>query len=125
MSEQAHIHADLAGLSVNVLLRVFGREAGDAHYRIKRQKLIAFNPYTRRIIRTPLRRKYMKRDPIVEEIHKIREKILDECDGDIEKLMDRLKARESKDKARIIKLTKQKKKIPINEHITSASVRHR
>ena len=63
----------------------------------------------------------MERDPIVEEIHKIREKILDECDGDIEKVMDRLKARESKDKARIIKLTKQKEKIQINEHITNRS----
>ena len=64
----------------------------------------------------------MKRDPIVEEIHKIREKILDECDGDIEKLMDRLKARESKDKARIIKLTKQKN-IQINKHITKNSLK--
>ena len=44
----------------------------------------------------------MKKDPIVEEVHQIREKLLNECGGDIEVLMDRLKARESKDKDRII-----------------------
>ena len=40
----------------------------------------------------------MKNDPIVEEIHRIREKMLDECGGDMEKLMDRMKSRESEAK---------------------------
>lgn len=44
----------------------------------------------------------MKKDSIVEEIHQIREKILDECGGDLEKFMDRLKAREFKDAAQLI-----------------------
>ena len=44
----------------------------------------------------------MRKDPIVEEIHQIREKILDECGGDLEKFMDHLKAREFKDKAQLI-----------------------
>ena len=44
----------------------------------------------------------MKKDPIVEEIHKIREQILLDCGNDIEKLMDRLKDRESKDKDRLV-----------------------
>ena len=44
----------------------------------------------------------MKHDPIVEEIHKIREKLLDECEGDLEKLMDRLKAAETQDRSRMV-----------------------
>ena len=47
-------------------------------------------------------REYMKKDPIVEEIHQIRERLLDECGGDIEALMDRLKAREVEDRDRVI-----------------------
>jgi hypothetical protein len=54
----------------------------------------------------------MNTDPIVEEIHQIREKMLEECGGDIEKLMDRLKLRESKDKNRLVSLRIPKKKAP-------------
>jgi hypothetical protein len=46
----------------------------------------------------------MKRDPIVEEIHQIRQKLLDECEGDLEKLMDRLKAAERQDHGRMVSL---------------------
>ncbi len=53
----------------------------------------------------------MKKDPIVEEIHQIRERLLDECGGDIEVLMDRLKAREVKDKNRIISCKRLKGKV--------------
>lgn len=41
-------------------------------------------------------------DPIVAEIHRTREKLLQECDGDIEKLMDRLASREEADRARVL-----------------------
>jgi hypothetical protein len=44
----------------------------------------------------------MNKDPIVEEIHRIREKMLEECGGDLEKLMDRLKTRESRHKDRLV-----------------------
>jgi len=44
----------------------------------------------------------MKKDSIVEEIHQIREKILDECGSDLEKFMDHLNAREFKDAAQLI-----------------------
>ncbi|GEM_PF-3666763 len=33
----------------------------------------------------------MKNDPIVNEIYKVRAKMLDACNGDLEKLMDQLK----------------------------------
>ncbi len=41
-------------------------------------------------------------DPIVAEIHKTREKLLEECGGDIEKLMDRLASREEADRSRVV-----------------------
>jgi hypothetical protein len=44
----------------------------------------------------------MNKDPIVEEIHRIREKMLEECGGDLEKLMDQLKENESKHKGRLV-----------------------
>ena len=44
----------------------------------------------------------MTKDPIVEEIRRIRRKLLEECDGDIEKLMDRLKKMESDHRGNVV-----------------------
>ena len=44
----------------------------------------------------------MKRDPIVEEIHQIRQKLLDECGGDLNQLMARYKAAEIQDRDRLV-----------------------
>ena len=44
----------------------------------------------------------MKRDPIVEEIHQTRQKLLKECGGDLNLLMDRLKAAEIQDRSRVV-----------------------
>ena len=44
----------------------------------------------------------MEKDPILEEIHETRQKLLNECDGDLTKYMDRLKADELTDKERIV-----------------------
>lgn len=46
----------------------------------------------------------MKDDPIVAEIHRIREQILNACDGDLDKLMDRLKAAEDRDRDRVVSM---------------------
>ena len=46
-------------------------------------------------------------DPFVDEIHKVREKLLEESGGDLEKLMDRLQAREQEDSSRIVKDLKE------------------
>lgn len=48
-------------------------------------------------------------DPIVEEIHKIREKILEECDGDLDKYFDRLKAGNAKYGDRLITIEEFKR----------------
>ena len=36
----------------------------------------------------------MNRDPVVDEVHQIRQKLLDECGGDLDRLLDRVKAGE-------------------------------
>ena len=44
----------------------------------------------------------MKRDPIVEEIHQTRQKLLEECGGDLNQLMERFKAAEIQDRGRLV-----------------------
>ena len=44
----------------------------------------------------------MARDPIVEEIHGIRRKMLEECGGDFDKLFDRLMAAQKRRKGRLV-----------------------
>ena len=44
----------------------------------------------------------MKRDPIIEEIHQTRQKLLQECGGDLNQLMDRFKAAEIQDRSRMV-----------------------
>jgi hypothetical protein len=42
-------------------------------------------------------------DPFVDEVHEIREKLLKECDGDLDKLMDRLQLREQENHSRVVR----------------------
>ncbi len=44
----------------------------------------------------------MNRDPIVEEVHRIRERMWDECGGDLDRLMEFLRAGEAEHRDRII-----------------------
>ncbi len=44
----------------------------------------------------------MKLDPIVEEIHQTRQKLLEECGGDLSQLMERFKAAEIQDRGRLV-----------------------
>lgn len=44
----------------------------------------------------------MKEDPILEEIHRTRKKLLEQSDGDMQKLMDRLKYLEGDERDRIV-----------------------
>ena len=54
----------------------------------------------------------MNEDPVVEEIHRIREKMLEDCGGDLERLMDRMKNHESRHKDRLISPKDFKKNTP-------------
>lgn len=53
----------------------------------------------------PPREEIMNRDPIVEEIHRTRQKILDECKSDLDQMLDRLKAAEVQDRRRVVTTT--------------------
>ncbi len=44
----------------------------------------------------------MLKDPIVEEIHQVRKQMLAECDGDLERLLARLREREAEDASRVV-----------------------
>ncbi len=44
----------------------------------------------------------MKHDPIVEEIHQIRQTMLAECHGELDQLLDRLQAAEAQDQIRMV-----------------------
>jgi len=41
-------------------------------------------------------------DPIVQEVHEIRRRILEQCNGDLDRLIERIKAAESKDRDRLV-----------------------
>ena len=44
----------------------------------------------------------MIRDPIVEEIHQVREKLLADCNDDLDKLLDRYQSSEDQDHTRVV-----------------------
>jgi hypothetical protein len=44
----------------------------------------------------------MNHDPIVEEIHQVRQRMLAECDGDLDRLLDQLQAAESLEGDRMV-----------------------
>jgi len=54
----------------------------------------------------------MINDPIVDEVRETRRRILEECGGDLNRLIDRLKAAEVQDKSRLVTLDHvQKQKV--------------
>jgi len=53
----------------------------------------------------------MKDDPIVAEVHRTRARLLAECGGDLDQLMDRLHQQENGGEARLIKSAEELKAI--------------
>ena len=47
----------------------------------------------------------MNRDPIVEEIHQTRQKIWEECGGDLDRFLNRLRGTEKQDRSRVVSTT--------------------
>jgi hypothetical protein len=41
--------------------------------------------------------------PLIDEVHETRERLLAECGGDLDRLMDRLQSREQEDGSRIVR----------------------
>jgi hypothetical protein len=63
----------------------------------------------------------MKHDPIVEEIHQTRQKMLEECHDDLDQLLDRLQAAETQDRSRLVSLksAQQTRRRAQSPHLTS------
>jgi len=55
----------------------------------------------------------MSRDPIVEEIHEIRKKIMEECGNDPQRYFARLKAAEDREKVRPVPMPQRRKRRPV------------
>lgn len=51
----------------------------------------------------------MMRDPIVEEIHEIRKRLWEECDGDFTKYLARLRERAAVEPGRIVTLQQRRR----------------
>lgn len=51
-------------------------------------------------------------DPIVNEVRATRRRILEECDGDLDRLIERLKAAESRDRDRLVTIDDIRKRAP-------------
>lgn len=69
----------------------------------------------------------MKHDPIVEEIHQTRQKMLEECHDDLDQLLDRLQTAETQDRSRLVSLEslQQTRRRAQSPHLTSSwSGRH-
>jgi hypothetical protein len=62
----------------------------------------------------------MKNDPIVEEIHRIREKMWDECGGDLDRLVASFRASEAEHPERIVSGEKLKQQRREAQHPTSS-----
>ncbi|MBW2174261.1 MAG: hypothetical protein JRF64_06395 [Deltaproteobacteria bacterium] len=48
------------------------------------------------------------KDPIVEEVHRARRELWDECGGDLQKLVEKLKSIENEEKHRVVSLDRFK-----------------
>jgi len=58
----------------------------------------------------------MNRDPVVDEVHRVRDKLLEECNGNLDELMDRLSKLEGNDRERVVSMEQLKlEKVPLSE----------
>jgi hypothetical protein len=63
----------------------------------------------------------MKDDPIVEEIHQVRQKMLVECNGSLDQLLDRLQTAEAADGDRVVLLeaVRERQQRAQSHHLTT------
>ena len=60
----------------------------------------------------------MNDDPIVEEIHQIRARLLAECNGDLDQLLDRYKQSEDRDRVVTFKDVDERRQLAEQRHRT-------
>ncbi len=61
----------------------------------------------------------MNDDPILEEIYKIRGRLLDECDGDLDQLLDRYKQSENDNHVVTLKDVEDRRQLAQQRHHTN------
>ena len=63
----------------------------------------------------------MKHDPIMEEIHQVRQKMLAECNGNLDELLHRLQKAELLDGDRVVSLEamRERRRREQNPHLTT------
>ena len=50
----------------------------------------------------------MIKDPIIEEVYRVRQKLMEECNGDLNELLKRLKSEELQDQHRVVSMVEVK-----------------
>ena len=60
----------------------------------------------------------MNNDPIIEEIHQTRGRLLAECNGDLDKLLDRYKQLEDQDRVVTLKDVEERRQLAQQRHLT-------
>ncbi len=60
----------------------------------------------------------MNNDRIVEEIHQIRSRLLAECNGDLDHLLDRYKQSEDRDRVVTVKDVEKRRQLAQQRHLT-------
>ena len=60
----------------------------------------------------------MNNDPIVEEIHQVRGRLLDECNGDLDRLLDRYKQSEDRDRVVTLEDVQQRCRLAQRRQLT-------
>lgn len=60
-------------------------------------------------------------DPIVEEVRRTRARLLAECDGDLDKLMDRLRQRESEEECYFVNSPEELKALKARRQSTGGT----
>ncbi len=60
----------------------------------------------------------MNDDPILEELHQIRGRLLAECNGDLDRLLDRYKQSEDRDRVVTLKDVEQRRQLAQQRHRT-------
>jgi len=59
----------------------------------------------------------MNNDPIVEELHQTRGRLLTECDGDLDRLLDRYKQSEDQDRVVTLKDVEERRQLAQQRHL--------
>jgi len=60
----------------------------------------------------------MNDDPIVQEIHQVRARLLAHCNGDLDQLLDRYKQSEDRERVVTLKDVEQRRQLALERHRT-------